>query len=549
MKLSRFARSPLAAVVAAGLMVVGPAMPAIAAPPGSGAGDHCVVAAGTTTLTCFDTFREAVAAATGGRVADAPENVAKALEDPEVTAKLNNVAPGEKGKAPTTASSGGTDRSRPASGAAADPTVRSTPRATNDPLAGVLERPGSVGAAANVILGIAWVDGWFTGASLTFYGARACTAWVSTGFPRLQGQWNDSISSFKTYNGCGASWYKDWDYGGAATARQFHGDVGWIGDDLNDQAGSVKFDGIVNIDEMLKDCGGAAGCEFVPQGNLTYWTTHQTNIGHGVNCASTTQTVTAGIHKTTGGSHSVGTEVNVGVEFAEIFKASVSLRYGREWSWSDTLVDSATLHLAPNRYGWVNRNAAMMTAEGQWQIRYGSPKWGHYHWYLNNYRGHGPNVALKKSGYTFHDRAMTAQERVNNGCAPNEGGHTSPIRSSAHAGFCVDIPGANGFNGARIQLWSCNGTPAQQWSRSGRSITVMGRCLDVEGWGTGNGTPVQLWDCTGGGNQQWDHHNGGFRNAHSGKCLDLPGNNPSPGNKLTIYDCHGGPAQRWSAGF
>jgi len=31
------------------------------------------------------------------------------------------------------------------------------------------------------------------------------------------------------------------------------------------------------------------------------------------------------------------------------------------------------------------------------------------------------------------------------------------------SGFCLDVPGANPFDGATMQMWHCNGTPAQIW--------------------------------------------------------------------------------------
>jgi hypothetical protein len=31
------------------------------------------------------------------------------------------------------------------------------------------------------------------------------------------------------------------------------------------------------------------------------------------------------------------------------------------------------------------------------------------------------------------------------------------------SGFCLDVPGGNPFEGAHVQMWQCNGTPAQAW--------------------------------------------------------------------------------------
>jgi chitinase len=46
-----------------------------------------------------------------------------------------------------------------------------------------------------------------------------------------------------------------------------------------------------------------------------------------------------------------------------------------------------------------------------------------------------------------------------------------------------------------IQLWTCNGTNAQQWTHAGNTFQALRKCMDVWRGGTANGTAVQLWDC------------------------------------------------------
>ncbi|NTW42728.1 MAG: RICIN domain-containing protein, partial [Cellulomonadaceae bacterium] len=38
------------------------------------------------------------------------------------------------------------------------------------------------------------------------------------------------------------------------------------------------------------------------------------------------------------------------------------------------------------------------------------------------------------------------------------------------SGRCMDVPGSSLANGARIQLWDCNGTNAQKWSAPGAAL-------------------------------------------------------------------------------
>src|SRR5262245_34738567 len=67
---------------------------------------------------------------------------------------------------------------------------------------------------------------------------------------------------------------------------------------------------------------------------------------------------------------------------------------------------------------------------------------------------------------------------------------------TGYGGKCVDVRYANNTNATPIQLWTCNGTGAQQWTvGSDGTIRALGKCMDVSGAGTANGTRVQIWDC------------------------------------------------------
>ncbi|MEO6085226.1 MAG: ricin-type beta-trefoil lectin domain protein, partial [Umezawaea sp.] len=49
-----------------------------------------------------------------------------------------------------------------------------------------------------------------------------------------------------------------------------------------------------------------------------------------------------------------------------------------------------------------------------------------------------------------------------------------------------------------------------------------GRCLDVSGQSQDNGAKVQLWDCNGQSNQKWTLTGAAELRVYGGKCLDLP---------------------------
>jgi glucosylceramidase len=121
-------------------------------------------------------------------------------------------------------------------------------------------------------------------------------------------------------------------------------------------------------------------------------------------------------------------------------------------------------------------------------------------------------------------------------------GRTGQI--TGYGGKCVDVAGANSANGTQVQLYTCNGTNAQQWTvGTDGTVRALGKCLDVAGAGTANGTKVQLWDCNGTGAQQWT---GQLVNPNSGRCLDATGVSSADGTPLQIWDCTGGANQQWT---
>jgi hypothetical protein len=115
-------------------------------------------------------------------------------------------------------------------------------------------------------------------------------------------------------------------------------------------------------------------------------------------------------------------------------------------------------------------------------------------------------------------------------------------------GKCIDITAGATWNGARLQLWTCNGEPWQEWiaQDDGTIHSGTGKCMDVSGGGTADGTAVQSWDCNGTGAQQWVRMDGILFNPQSGKCLDATGGGSADGTPLQIWDCNGTWAQHWT---
>jgi chitinase len=117
----------------------------------------------------------------------------------------------------------------------------------------------------------------------------------------------------------------------------------------------------------------------------------------------------------------------------------------------------------------------------------------------------------------------------------------------AYNGLCLDDRSASTTDFNPIQVYTCNGTNAQQWTlTSSNQLMVLGKCLDVDGAGTANGTTVDLYDCNGTGAQVWVHQSdGAYLNPNSGKCLDDTGYGGS-GTQSQIWACTGSSNQSWS---
>jgi chitinase len=123
---------------------------------------------------------------------------------------------------------------------------------------------------------------------------------------------------------------------------------------------------------------------------------------------------------------------------------------------------------------------------------------------------------------------------------------TGPI--TGYAGLCADVRGASSADFTPVQVYTCNGTNAQQWTvASGNTLQALGKCLDGDAAGTANGTTVDLYDCNGTGAQVWvPQSDGALLNPESGKCLDDTGRSTTPGTQLQIWSCTGAANQSWA---
>jgi beta-glucosidase len=117
---------------------------------------------------------------------------------------------------------------------------------------------------------------------------------------------------------------------------------------------------------------------------------------------------------------------------------------------------------------------------------------------------------------------------------------------TGYQGLCLDVRSASNVDGTPVQVYTCNGTNAQQWTAgTDGTVRALGKCLDVSGAGTTNGTKVQLYTCNGTGAQQWQAQSDGeLINTNSGSCLDDTGYGGS-GTQVQIWACGDTSNQQW----
>jgi hypothetical protein len=191
--------------------------------------------------------------------------------------------------------------------------------------------------------------------------------------------------------------------------------------------------------------------------------------------------------------------------------------------------------VASNTGGYVQPGtspAIVALPYGGFEIAYVRTVTGHL-WYV------GPDGAGRDTG-------VTATGGSSPSMAPARVGPIDGL-----AGKCVDVKGGNPASGTPVQLFTCNGSLAQEWVLGAdSSVRAMGKCLDVPGQSTTAGTKVQLWDCNGTAAQVWQRTVANqLRNSNSGMCLDVPGASTADWTQLQIWPCTGGVNQLWYVSY
>ncbi|MFF7605636.1 ThuA domain-containing protein [Streptomyces parvulus] len=169
---------------------------------------------------------------------------------------------------------------------------------------------------------------------------------------------------------------------------------------------------------------------------------------------------------------------------------------------------------------------------------------------INDFTNTDPARSLRQGHIGLQNHGAGDEVSFRNIRIKRDGGQQPGPRTGEVKGVggkCLDVDNSMTADGTKIQLWTCNGTGAQRWTRADDgTVTALGKCLDVSGGGSADGTKIQLWTCNGSGAQKWaPQADGTVRNPQSGKCLDASGGTWNDGTPVHLWTCHTGTNQKW----
>ncbi|WP_433606691.1 lectin [Dactylosporangium sp. CA-139114] len=171
------------------------------------------------------------------------------------------------------------------------------------------------------------------------------------------------------------------------------------------------------------------------------------------------------------------------------------------------------------------------------------PRWTYFMVWAEYLQDPAYNTNANVQNTYFNSRVLVRGEFTVPGGSSSPGG--GPV--TGLAGKCLDVAASGTANGTKIQLYTCNGTGAQNWTvGSDGTLRALGKCLDVAGGVNADGTKVQLWDCNGNTHQQWARNGQTLRNPETGKCLDVTGQSSADGTQIQIWTCNGQTNQNWT---
>ncbi|MEU6529517.1 ricin-type beta-trefoil lectin domain protein [Streptomyces sp. NPDC046928] len=125
------------------------------------------------------------------------------------------------------------------------------------------------------------------------------------------------------------------------------------------------------------------------------------------------------------------------------------------------------------------------------------------------------------------------------------------IEVTGKKGLCLDAAGGGTTDGTAVQIYTCNGSAAQQWTVEGtdkglrlRNVKAL-KCVEVAGNNSADGTKIQLATCKSTPAQTWEYNVRAatpLKNVGTGKCLDLK--TYDNGQDSRLWTCSGATPQK-----
>ncbi len=137
---------------------------------------------------------------------------------------------------------------------------------------------------------------------------------------------------------------------------------------------------------------------------------------------------------------------------------------------------------------------------------------------------------------------------------PPTGAPTGPVSSQLQQQDtqvpCMDDAGGKTTTGNKVQMWTCEGDPQEQWTlNADGTVRLDGKfCLDSAGGAGTNGTDVVLDPCSGAASQVWTPEptqNNALVQKSSGQCLTDPADETGNGEAIQIWHCNQAGNQAW----
>ncbi len=124
------------------------------------------------------------------------------------------------------------------------------------------------------------------------------------------------------------------------------------------------------------------------------------------------------------------------------------------------------------------------------------------------------------------------------------------IENSKNSGPITGLAGTclNNANSSAIDLWTCNGSKAQDWTvETNKSLEVQGHCLTVKNAEITSGTSVTLYPCDNTAAQTWvANSNDELINPRSKLCLSVNSNTATDGTSVLLETCVDSASQVWT---